>query len=171
MTSSTRRAVIVVAASLYALAGVSVGAQTAPLASWNDGPAKQAILTFVRATTDRSSQQFVQPDERIATFDNDGTLWVEHPLYTQAVFALDRVGALAPQHPDWKTTEPFKSVLERNEMAIAKFTEGDWEKIVAATHSPVLTDAAETYVINLDNHINKNVAASSLGIQGQSTIQ
>jgi phosphoglycolate phosphatase-like HAD superfamily hydrolase len=98
-------------------------------------------MTFVRATTDRSSPQYVAPDERIATFDNDGTLWVEHPLYTQAVFALDRVGALGAQHPEWKTTEPFKSVLDRDEAAIEKFTESDWEKIVAATHSGMTVEA------------------------------
>jgi phosphoglycolate phosphatase-like HAD superfamily hydrolase len=141
MMSSIRRSAIVVAVSLSALVSVPIGAQTAPLASWNDGPTKQAILNFVRATTDRSSQQFVPPDERIATFDNDGTLWVEQPLYTQGIFALERVGALAEDHPEWKTTEPFKSVLERDEAAMAKFTEADWEKIVAATHSGMTVEA------------------------------
>src|SRR5689334_5538631 len=81
------------------------------LASWNDGPAKRAILDFVRTTTDRSSSNFVAPEDRVATFDQDGTLWVEHPLYTQAAFALDRVHELAPQHPEWQNKEPFKSVL------------------------------------------------------------
>ena len=70
--------------------------------SWNDGPAKQAIVDFVRATTDKASPHFVPPEDRIATFDQDGTLWVEHPLYAQAMFALDRVHALAPKHPEWK---------------------------------------------------------------------
>jgi len=134
MTLTVRRS-LVVAASLFTLGGTSVGAQATPLASWNDGATKNTIMTFVRTTTDRSSPQYVAPDDRIATFDNDGTLWVEHPLYTQAVFALDRVGTLAPQHPEWKTTEPFKSVLARDEAAIEKFDESDWEKIVAATHS------------------------------------
>jgi hypothetical protein len=134
MTSTARRT-LVVAASLFTLGGASLGAQATPLASWNDGPAKRAIMTFVRATTDRSSPQYVAVDDRIATFDNDGTLWVEQPSYAQAVFALDRVGTLAAQHPEWKTTEPFKSVLARDDAAIAKFSEGDWEKIVAATHA------------------------------------
>jgi len=134
MTSSARRTLFV-AVSLFTLGSASLGAQATPLASWNDGPTKRAILAFVRATTDRSSPQYVAADDRIAAFDNDGTLWVEHPLYTQAVFALDRVGALAAQHPEWKTSEPFKSVLARDEAAIAKFDEADWEKIVAATHS------------------------------------
>jgi len=132
---STIRRTFVVAASLSTFGGASLGAQATPLASWNDGPTKQAIMSFVRATTDRSSPQYVAPDDRVATFDNDGTLWVEHPLYTQAVFALDRVGAMAAQHPEWKTTEPFKSVLARDDAAIEKFSESDWEKIVAATHS------------------------------------
>jgi phosphoglycolate phosphatase-like HAD superfamily hydrolase len=134
MTTTTRRT-LAVAVALFTLGGASLGAQATPLASWNDGPTKQAIMTFVRATTDRASPQYVAPDDRIATFDNDGTLWVEHPLYTQAVFALDRIGALAAEHPEWKSTEPFKSVLDRDEAAIAKFSESDWEKIVAVTHS------------------------------------
>jgi phosphoglycolate phosphatase-like HAD superfamily hydrolase len=140
MHASARRT-LVVTASLFTLGSASLGAQATPLASWNDGPTKQAIMTFVRVTTDRSSPQYVAPDDRIATFDNDGTLWVEHPLYTQAVFALDRVGALAAQHPEWKTTEPFKSVLDRDEAAIEKFSEADWEKIVAATHSGMTVEA------------------------------
>jgi len=139
MTSTVRRSLV--AAALFTLGSASVGAQATPLASWNDGPTKNAIIAFVRGTTDRSSSQYVAPDDRIATFDNDGTLWVEHPLYTQAVFALDRVGALAAQHPEWKTTEPFKSVLARDEEAVAKFSEADWEKIVAATHSGMTVEA------------------------------
>ena len=82
-----------------------------PLPSWNEGSAKKAILDFVARTTTQGSPDFVPVDERIATFDNDGTLWVEQPIYTQFVFALDRVKALAPQHPDWKTKQPFKAVL------------------------------------------------------------
>jgi len=139
--ASTARRTLVVAVSLFTLGSASVGAQATPLSSWNDGPTKRAIMTFVRTTTDRSSAQYVAPDERIATFDNDGTLWVEQPIYTQAVFALDRVGVLAEEHPEWKTTEPFKSVLDRDEAAIAKFSEADWEKIIAATHSGMTVEA------------------------------
>ena len=84
--------------------------QTAPLQSWNEGPAKQAIRDFVTATTDRASADYVPPEDRVATFDQDGTLWVEHPLYTQAFFALDRVHEMAPKHPEWKSHEPFKAV-------------------------------------------------------------
>jgi len=77
-----------------------------PLLSWNDGPAKQAILEFVEAVTTEGGADYVAPADHIATFDNDGTLWVSHPLYVQATFALERVAALAPQHPDWKDQEP-----------------------------------------------------------------
>ena len=111
-----------------------------PLPSWNDGPAKQAILDFVEATTDRGEPDFVPPEDRIATFDQDGTLWVEHPLYTQAMFALDRVHALAPKHPEWKTKEPFKAVLAGDRAAMAKFTRGDWAEIIAATHAGMSTE-------------------------------
>lgn len=110
-----------------------------PLAAWRDGPTKQAIIDFVATTTTEGSPNFVAPDDRIATFDQDGTLWVEHPIYTQAVFALSRVHELAPQHPDWKTEEPFKSVLAGDHAAMAKFTEGDWAEIVGATHAGMST--------------------------------
>jgi hypothetical protein len=105
------------------------------LASWNEGPAKEAILGFVHSTTDRSSPDFVAPEDRIATFDQDGTLWVEHPLYSQAMFALDRVHELAPQHPEWRNQEPFKAVLSNDPAAVAHFTEGDWAEIIFVTHS------------------------------------
>ncbi|MGD0543833.1 MAG: hypothetical protein ABSB65_05435 [Candidatus Acidiferrales bacterium] len=100
-------------------------AQRDPLPSWNDGTAKKAIIAFVRDTTERSSPNYVEPRDRIAAFDQDGRLWTEHPLYTQAVFALDRLTKLAPQHPGWKETEPFKSVLSGDREAMAKFTEKD----------------------------------------------
>jgi phosphoglycolate phosphatase-like HAD superfamily hydrolase len=116
-------------------------AQTDPLPSWNDGQAKQAIIQFVKDATDKSSPKYVAPEDRIATFDNDGTLWVEHPLYTQAIFALDRVKALAPEHPEWKTTEPFKSVLADDKAAMAKFGEQDWAHIIAATHAGMTIEA------------------------------
>lgn len=106
-----------------------------PLPSWNDGPTKTAIIEFVNATTDKQSPHFVPLEQRIATFDQDGTLWVEQPLYTQLVFAFDRVKALSNQHPEWKTKEPFKSVLANDTAAIAKFNLQDLEAILAATHS------------------------------------
>ena len=86
--------------------------QTDPLPSWNDGPAKQAIIAFVTDVTREGSPDFAPESERIATFDNDGTLWIEQPIYVQFAFAFDRVKALAPQHPEWKETQPFKAVLD-----------------------------------------------------------
>src|SRR5277367_1286170 len=83
-----------------------------PLPSWNDGPTKKAIVEFVDRVTKDGGPDFVPVDERIAVFDNDGTLWCEHPMYVQMAFILDRVKALAPKHPDWKTKLPFKAVLE-----------------------------------------------------------
>jgi hypothetical protein len=115
-------------------------AQTDPLPSWNDGPAKVAVIQFMQAVTDNSGPQYVAPEDRIATFDQDGTLWVEHPLYTQGVFALDRVKALAAEHPKWKTEEPFKSVLADDHAAMAKFGERDWAQIIAATHAGMTTE-------------------------------
>jgi hypothetical protein len=102
-----------------------------PLPSWNEGPAKEAILRFVHATTDPSSKDFVATADRIATFDQDGTLWVEHPVYSQAMFALDRVHALAPQHPDWRNREPFSAVLANDQAALGRFCEGDWAEIIS----------------------------------------
>ncbi len=108
-------------------------AQTDPLVSWNDGPAKQAIVEFVHATTDQASPKFVPPEERIATFDQDGTLWVEHPMYTQVVYCLDRVPAVVKAKPELAKVEPFKTVLSGNLEAIAKLPMDDLFKILAAT--------------------------------------
>ena len=128
----------------------SAQAQTARpgsvLPSWNDGPAKQAILDFVRGTTDGASSNFVRPEERIATFDQDGTLWVEHPMYTQMVYCLDRVPALATEKPALKHVEPFKTVLLGDREAIAKFTQQDLEKIIVATLTGLTTDAFDAGV-------------------------
>jgi hypothetical protein len=118
------------------------------LPSWNDGPAKAAVLAFVRDTTDKSSSKYVEPADRIATFDQDGTLWTEHPLYGQAAFALARVGELAPIHPEWKQKEPFKTALARDYAAMARFTEMDWLEIVAVTHSGMSTEVFRGLVKN-----------------------
>jgi phosphoglycolate phosphatase-like HAD superfamily hydrolase len=104
-----------------------------PLPSWNEGPAKQAIVEFVRATTDKASPKFVPPEERIATFDQDGTLWVEQPMYTQVRFCLDRVPAVVKANPELAQVEPFKTVLSGNRVAMAKLSKQDLEKILAAT--------------------------------------
>jgi phosphoglycolate phosphatase-like HAD superfamily hydrolase len=103
------------------------------LASWNDGSAKQAILDFVRSTTDRTSPQFVPPEDRIATFDQDGTLWVSHPMYIQVVYCLERVPAVVAQKPALRNIEPFKTVLSGNQEAIARLSMRDLEKILDAT--------------------------------------
>ena len=124
----------------------SAYAQTDPLPSWNDGPAKQAIIQFVQATGDKSGPNYVAPEDRIATFDQDGTLWVEHPLYTQAIFELDRVKTLANERPEWKTTEPFRSVLAGDRAAMAKFDKQDWARIIAATQTGMTTEAFQEIV-------------------------
>ena len=121
-------------------------AQGDPLPSWNDGPAKAAVLAFVRDTTEKSSPKYVEKADRIATFDQDGTLWTEHPLYGQAMFALERVGKMAPEHPEWKQKEPFKSVLASDRAAMSKFTEADWLQIIAVTHAGMSTEAFEAIV-------------------------
>jgi len=116
-----------------------------PLPSWNDGPAKQAIVAFVKVTTDKASPQFVPKAERIATFDQDGTLWVEHPIYSQVMYCLDRVPAVVKAKPELANVEPFKTVMSGNREAIAKLPEGELMKIVAATLTgmPVETFNAE----------------------------
>ena len=105
---------------LWALLAAGAYAQTDPLPSWNDGPAKQAIIEFVQATTTQGSAKFVPPAERIATFDQDGTLWVEHPMYSQVMYCLERVPALAKAKPELAKVEPFKTVLSGNREAMAK---------------------------------------------------
>ena len=114
--------------------------QTDPLPSWNDGPAKQAIMDFVRVTADQASPKFVPPEERIATFDQDGTLWVEHPIHTQVVYCLDRVPALVEKKPELKKVEPFKTVLSGNREAMVKLSRKDLEKILAATLTGMSVD-------------------------------
>lgn len=115
-------------------------AQTDPLPSWNDGAAKQAILDFVKATTDPASSELVPEEDRIATFDQDGTLWVEHPVYSILVYALDRVPELVNAKPELAGVEPFKTVLTGDKAAIAKLSEGDLEKIMGATFSGMTVD-------------------------------
>ena len=129
-----QRALSVAFLALF-LTAINSHAQTDPLASWNDGPAKQRIVEFVRTTTTPSSPTFVPPEARIATFDQDGTLWVEHPIYTQVAYCLDRVPAAVAKKPELKNVEPFKTVLSGDRAAIAKLTLADLEKIAAATLS------------------------------------
>jgi phosphoglycolate phosphatase-like HAD superfamily hydrolase len=130
-------------AAYLALCVISPNVQAAddPLPSWNDGAAKSAISEFVHATTDQSSPKFVPPEERIATFDQDGTLWVEHPIYTQVVYCLERVPAVVKQKPELARVEPFKTVLSGNREAMAKLSVGDLLKIVAATSTGMSVEA------------------------------
>jgi phosphoglycolate phosphatase-like HAD superfamily hydrolase len=114
---------------------------TDPLPSWNDGAAKQAIVEFVDRVTEEGGPDFVPVEQRIATFDNDGTLWAEQPIYFQLAFALDRIKALTPQHPEWKNAQPFKAVLEGDLKALAAAGEKGLLEIMAATHTGMTTEA------------------------------
>lgn len=132
-------------ALLFALALPLLAQASEPLPSWNDGPAKQNIIAFVQAVTDQHSKDFVQPAERIAVFDNDGTLWSEQPMYFELLFALDEVKRNAPQHPEWKTTQPFKAVLENDHKALAAAGMDGIIKIFGATHTGMTTEAFDDY--------------------------
>jgi phosphoglycolate phosphatase-like HAD superfamily hydrolase len=146
--SLTRRLLLkalAAAPAIPALLGTtSARAETAtpevPLASWNEGPAKHAILEFMRVTTDRANPNFVPPEERIATFDQDGTLWVEQPIYSQVIYCLDRVPALVKAKPELANVEPFKTVMTGNLEAIGKLPLPDLEKLVAATVTGMSVD-------------------------------
>ena len=117
------------------------------LPSWNETASKKAIVDFVQRVTKEGAPDFVRPEERIATFDNDGTLWVEQPIYFQVLFMRDRVKALLPQHPEWRHREPFASLLRDDIQAVAKMGE-DVPKLMAATHSGIITDEFIQIVMN-----------------------
>ncbi|MEW5422564.1 HAD family hydrolase [Amorphus sp. 3PC139-8] len=131
--------------AVFALTVVSLGAgpvlaQSDPLPSWNDGATKSAIVDFVNAVTTEDGPNFVSPDERIAVFDNDGTLWAEQPVYVQLFFAFDRIKALAPEHPEWKTQEPYASILKEDFKTALAGGHKAIAEIVAATHAGQTTD-------------------------------
>ncbi|HEY4162049.1 MAG TPA: HAD family hydrolase [Dongiaceae bacterium] len=128
------------------LAVVPVSASADPLPSWKDGAVKSAITDFVSRVTKEGNADFVRPEARIAVFDNDGTLWAEQPIYFEFAFALDRIKVLAPQHPEWKTKEPFKSVLAGNSKSDAASVQKGIGEIIAATHSGMTTDEFTTIV-------------------------
>src|SRR4026207_2349524 len=133
-TARTRN--LIAAALFCALAFTAATAHAAdPLPSWNESKAKQSITDFVGKVTKPASPDFVPPSERIATFDNDGTLWAEQPMYFQLLFALDRVKALAPQHPEWKSKEPFASLLKGDLKGALGGGEHAILEMMAATHS------------------------------------
>ena len=127
-------------AALLLLPTLALAQATDALPSWNDTAPKQAIVRFVERVTKQGSPDFVPPAERIATFDNDGTLWCEKPVPVQGAFALDRIKALAPQHPEWKETQPFKAVLQGDPEALLAFGEKGIFEILAATHSGMTTE-------------------------------
>ncbi len=125
----------------------SLGAGLAePLASWNDGPAKQAILSFVQRVTDAKSKDFVPPEQRIAVFDNDGTLWVEQPMYTQLAFALDRIKALAPDHPEWQSNPRLKAAIDGDMKALAATGEKGLVELMMVTHAGMTPDDFQSIV-------------------------
>ena len=117
-----------------------------PLASWNDGPTKQAIISFVQRVTTEGAADFVPPAQRIASFDNDGTLWAEQPLYFQVQFALDRVKAMAPDHPEWKNKEPFNHLLAGDMVAFMAGGKESVMAVMAASHSGMTTDEFDANV-------------------------
>ncbi len=128
------------------LSSLYAGAQTDPLPSWNDGPAKPLIVKFVHAVTDPASPDYVPAEQRIATFDNDGTLWIEQPMYVQLAFALDRVKVLAPTHPQWRQQQPFKAVLDGNTKALAASGDRGLLQLIATTHAGMTTEQVDTIV-------------------------
>jgi hypothetical protein len=137
IASLARFARMLVLGTLLALAA-STAAD--PLQSWNDTGPKAAITSFVEKVTREGSPDYVPKAERVAVFDNDGTLWVEHPMYTQLAFALDRVKAMAPQHPEWKTKQPFKAVLDGDMKGLAASGETGATEIIATTHAGMTTE-------------------------------
>jgi phosphoglycolate phosphatase-like HAD superfamily hydrolase len=142
LNSLSRRTFLaaLLALGLFDFASIQTRAAPAdPLPSWNHGPVKQSILDFVAAVTKEGGPDYVKPAERIATIDNDGTLWVEQPIYTQFAYAIDRVKATANKHPEWKTQRPFKSILSGDLKGLAASGEKGMVQIVAATHSGMTT--------------------------------
>ncbi|MBM9513478.1 HAD family hydrolase [Desulfogranum marinum] len=135
---------------LYALITANLAYGNEALRSWNDTHSKQQIISFVEAVTIKESKDFVPIPERIAVFDNDGTLWVEQPAYTQLIFAMDRVKEMAGEHPHWKNTHPFKAVLEDDHQALVDSGAKGIMQLVMATHSGMNTEefssAVETWV-------------------------
>lgn len=127
-------------ASFVLLASAATALAADPLPSWNDGANKSAILAFVANTTDVGSPGFVPAPQRVATFDNDGTLWAEQPVYFQLLFALDRVKAMAPEHPEWKTTAPFSDVLAGDMKAVMGSGMEGLGKLIAASHAGMTAD-------------------------------
>ena len=139
---SLRTLTMVLLASLPSVAP----AKEDPLPSWTDGVTKQAILTFIEKVSTKGTADFVAPAERIAVFDNDGTLWAEQPMYVQLQFAIDRVKTLAPKHPEWKTQQPFKALLEGERSTFSAGGEKALLDVIAVSHSGMTTEEFEATV-------------------------
>jgi hypothetical protein len=120
--------------------------QSDPLPSWNEGKSKQSIIDFVNEVTNEASPNYVKPEDRIATFDNDGTLWSEQPYYFQLQFALDRVKALAPEHPEWKDNPLFQAVMDNDIKKVLSFGEHGLLELVMATHAGMTTTEFEQII-------------------------
>jgi len=138
-TGLARRTILAIGL-LSLIVGGTAQAQTDPLPSWNDGATKKAIVDFVQATTTQGSPTFVAPAERIATFDQDGTLWVEKPMYTQVIYCLERVPVLVKARPELANVEPFKTMMTGDREAIARLPTEDLEKILALTSTGMSVD-------------------------------
>ncbi len=139
---------LALAACAVMLASCAPATESDPLPSWNDGAAKTNILTFVQHVTDSTNAGFVSISERVAVFDNDGTLWAEQPMYFQLAFAIDRVRALAPDHPEWSSEMPFAAILSGDTEALGALTEHDIVEIVTATHSGMTVEEFQTAVVD-----------------------
>jgi hypothetical protein len=133
---------------MFIIAIFSVSYAADPLPSWNDGPAKEALIEFVSAVTQKGSSDYVKPAERIAVFDNDGTLWVEYPMYTQVLFAFDRVKRLASKHPEWKNKQPFKALLEGDMKTVGESGMKGLMEILTATHTGMTAMEFEKMVLD-----------------------
>lgn len=140
MIKCKRYYIIFTAILMVTLTGCSCLNTKDPLPSWNEGSAKANIIEFVDSVTDKSNPGYVQPAERIATFDNDGTLWTENPVYFQLLFAIDRVKQLAVQHPEWKIAQPFKAVLKNGLQALAELDQHQLLQLLMATHAGITTE-------------------------------
>src|SRR3954467_1287958 len=139
MMTVSRRILLSALAFLPALRSSSALAQADALPSWNEGATKTSITNFVARVTTQGGPDFVPPAERIATFDNDGTLWCEQPMYVQLAFALDRVKALSDKHPEWRQQQPFKAVLDNDMPTLAKAGEKGMLELIMATHAGMTT--------------------------------
>ncbi len=133
-------------ACILAMAAAIGPAWAQDLPSWNEGPVKDAIIDFVTAATTEGGPGWVEPEDRIATFDNDGTLWTEHPVYFQFMFVSDRIRHLAPRHPEWKLQPPFKGILEGDTKAVAASGEHGVTELMAVTHAWMTAEAFEEIV-------------------------